>query len=555
MSSSAPEGWFVRFRKRLSDHGAETRFGPYLIEGELGTGGMGVVYRARHVELERPVALKILRDAVQANPKVVERFHREALAVAKLRHPNIVLVHDAGRVDAIPYLAMELVEGETLAALLERNELDLEQRVRVLSKVAEAVHHAHENGIIHRDLKPGNILVDAAREPHVVDFGMAHLADSTVQLTHTGAVMGTPLYMAPEQVRGAVKEIGVPTDVYALGVILYEMLTGHVPFQGDNATMVYHQILAADPKPPRSENPQVPADLETICFKAMTKESDRRYADAASLAADLKAWLAGDPISARPPSTLYRVRRFIAHRRALAAAVIGSALTAVCFAIIVSFWQPKPELVFGDDFESYAPTDDWRRGQAYGRWSVTFRGGETGRMGIAQDGSRVHFQNPGRGADGKAQSGRVVSLPLADDMELRVRFKVNSWLEASGPGPWDAPWIYWHFQEASGGLGLRGYCFVPTVRGWSIRKKHPSQNDSEVLAERAQPKLEVGRWYELRIVQQGNLIEAYLDGALLASVRDEKSQWPVYTSGQIALHSQHAHAVFDDVQVYRLGRR
>jgi tetratricopeptide (TPR) repeat protein len=309
-------------------------FGPYRIEGEIGRGAMGIVYRAHHVELQREVALKVLSDA--SSPAHVERFRREALAVAKLRHPNIVAVHDAGRIDNVPFIAMELVDGKTLAALVEEKALDLRERVAVLAKVADAVHHAHQRGIVHRDLKPANILVDTAGEPRVLDFGLAHLALATAPLTRSGAVMGTPVYMSPEQASGQVHEIGPATDVWSLGVMLYELLTGHPPFTAPELLELYAVIMTRDPMPPSRRSTQVPRELETVCLHALEKNPHQRYPSAAAFAADLNRWLRGEPVRVRPPSTLTVLRRKLARRRGLVAAAAGVLLAVAVTAAVLS---------------------------------------------------------------------------------------------------------------------------------------------------------------------------------------------------------------------------
>jgi serine/threonine-protein kinase len=299
----------------------------YEIRGKAGEGAASVVYRAWDRELGRPVAVKILRERVGFDDTARARFRREAQVMGGLSHPNVAAVHDVGEASGRPYLVMELVEGRTLAdALLERS-LDLPARLRVFEKVARALGAAHAKGIVHRDLKPGNILMTAGGEPKVADFGLAHLSGAEHRLTRTGAVLGTPQYMAPEQVEGAGDAVTPRTDVYALGAILYEAVSGAPPHVGTNLAELSRRILQDEPARLGAAGP----DLETVCLKALAKEPARRYADAEALADDLGRALRGEPVLARPASAAYRARRTLGRHRAAAAAlaallVAGAAL-------------------------------------------------------------------------------------------------------------------------------------------------------------------------------------------------------------------------------------
>jgi serine/threonine-protein kinase len=294
----------------------------YRVEALLGRGGMGVVYKAWHLRLQRPVALKMLLAGSYAGPKELERFQREAEAIAGLRHPNIVQVHDVSDVDGRPYFTMELVEGGRLAEQIHGAPQPARQAAALVATLADAVHTAHQSGIVHRDLKPGNILLTRDGTPKVTDFGLARRLEGDGGLTLSGAPLGTPSYMAPEQAQGEKKAIGPATDVYALGVILYELLTGRTPFRGETTPAILHQVVADEPVPPRRRNPRVPPDLETICLKCLHKEPGRRNASARELADDLGRFLKDEPTRARPAGPWERGRRWLRKRPAL---VVGAA--------------------------------------------------------------------------------------------------------------------------------------------------------------------------------------------------------------------------------------
>jgi tetratricopeptide (TPR) repeat protein/tRNA A-37 threonylcarbamoyl transferase component Bud32 len=305
----------------------------YEIEAVLGQGGMGVVYKARHLRLGRPVALKMLLAGPLARQVERERFLREAQAVASLRHPNIVQVHDVGDVDGRPYFTMELVEGASLAERIRGVPQAPRRAAALLATLADAVHAANRSGIVHRDLKPSNILLSEDGTPKVTDFGLARRWQDDAGLTLTGHPLGTPSYMAPEQARGDKSALGPATDVYALGAVLYELLTGRPPFRADTPTATLQQVLADEPVSPARLNPGVPRDLETICLKCLNKEPHKRYASARALAEDLRRCERGEPIKARPVGPLERAVRWVRRRPALAGAlaagfVLASALVA-----------------------------------------------------------------------------------------------------------------------------------------------------------------------------------------------------------------------------------
>ncbi len=284
-----------------------TSLGPFDLLEEVGRGGMGVVYRARHRRLDRIVALKLLGAAV-GTPEEIERFHREAQSAARLHHPGIVEIYDVGEVEGRPYIAMEFVAGQSLDRFLADRQLPLRQRVDLLRRIAEAVEQAHAHGIVHRDLKPGNVLIDPEGRPRVADFGLAkEVRDGSRSLTRSGAILGTPQYMSPEQADGDGAHMGPPSDVFSLGVMLYEILSGRRPFVADRPVALIVKILSEEIVSPRRRDPRVPVDLDTVCMKALEKDWGRRYATAGALAADLGRWLEGEPIEARPTTLAYRV--------------------------------------------------------------------------------------------------------------------------------------------------------------------------------------------------------------------------------------------------------
>jgi WD40 repeat protein len=289
-------------------------FGDYELVGEIARGGMGVVYRARQVSLSRFVALKMIAAGQLATPAAMQRFHTEAEAAARLDHPHIVPIYEIGQYEGQHYYSMKLIEGGTLAGLnadCRVRDADWQQRAAaLLSTVARAVHYAHQRGILHRDLKPRNILLDEAGEPHITDFGLAKLLEVDGSITNSVTLLGTPAYMAPEQAAGGAKQLTTTADIYSLGAILYELLTGQPPFMGEMSVEVLRQVCEREPAPPRALNPLVDRDLETICQKCLSKEPQKRYASAELMAQDLDHWRNGEPILARPPAAAEKTWRW-----------------------------------------------------------------------------------------------------------------------------------------------------------------------------------------------------------------------------------------------------
>ena len=320
------------------------RFGAYEVLAEIGRGGMGVVYRARQTVPDRLVALKMIRPALWVTTADVRRFRTEAESAARLDHPNIVPIHEIGESDGHLFFSMKLCSGGNLAGLAAdgRPAINPRRAVELVAAVARAIHHAHQRGILHRDLKPSNVLLDEAGHPYVADFGLAKVLDAEGDLTATGAVLGTPGYLAPEMVpalaaspAGNVPVATTAVDVYGLGTVLYFLLAGRPPFRGASLAETLALVQARDPVSPRSVNPRVDRDLDAVCLHCLEKDPARRYPSAEALAEDLGRWLAGKPTRARPVGRLARARRWLTRNpvsAALAALVLlsaGGGLTAL----------------------------------------------------------------------------------------------------------------------------------------------------------------------------------------------------------------------------------
>ena len=285
-------------------------FGEYELLAEIGRGGMGVVYRARQTSLDRVVALKMILASHLASEDQVRRFQAEARAAAAVSHPHVVRVFEVGQIHAQHYFTMEHVAGESLAARLARSPLPLDEGTRLLAAVARAVDYLHRGGIVHRDLKPSNVLVDEAGRPFVTDFGLAKMFIADSRSTATGMIAGTPSYMAPEQAAGRNADVGPLSDVYSLGAMLYELLTGRPPFREENPLDTLLQVLEREPIWPRELNAAVPRPLELICMKCLEKSPQDRYSSAAEVADELERYLTGEDLLVRPAGRLQRLWRW-----------------------------------------------------------------------------------------------------------------------------------------------------------------------------------------------------------------------------------------------------
>ncbi len=315
--------------------------GDYELQEEIGRGGQGVVFRARQKSLNRIVALKVISLGQWASKAHLKRFRREAEAAASLDHPSIVPIYEVGERVGSCYFSMKFVEGGQLDQVTKREPMPIRRAVELVVKVARTVHYAHEHGILHRDIKPGNILLDAKGEPHLTDFGLARLVESESSVTQTLDVLGTPSYMAPEQAVGNNSAITGVTDVYGLGAVLYQLLTGQPPFAGGATYETIKLLLDTEPRPPRLLNPKIDRDLSTICLKCLEKDPKRRYSSALALAEDLERWLKHEPIQARHTGIFARGRKWV--RRNPTSALLAGCLVALAAAASWIAW--KSELI------------------------------------------------------------------------------------------------------------------------------------------------------------------------------------------------------------------
>ena len=316
-------------------------FGDYELLEEIGRGGQGVVYRARQKSLNRTVALKVIGLGRWASTPHLKRFRHEAEAAASLEHPQIVPIYEIGERDGSCYFSMKFVEGGQLDEVVRRERMSTRHAAELVVKIARTVQFAHERGILHRDIKPGNILLDRHGEPHLTDFGLARLIEQESTVTNSFDVMGTPSYMAPEQAAGRAKELTAATDVYALGAVFYQMLTGKPPFAGGTTYETIRLVIETEPRNPRLWNPKVDVDLVTICLKCLEKDPKKRYETAEALAKDVERWLRHEPIHSRRAGVITRSRKWVRRNPVLAAvAPLVAALVAI---VAVLFWKNAAE--------------------------------------------------------------------------------------------------------------------------------------------------------------------------------------------------------------------
>ena len=317
--------------------GTPMEFGDYELLEEIGRGGQGIVYRARQKSLNRTVALKVIGLGPWATEKHLKRFRREAEAAASLDHPGIVPIHEVGEREGTCYFSMTFVEGGQLDEVVRRAPMSIRQAAELVAKVARTVHYAHQHGILHRDIKPGNILLDTNGEPHLTDFGLARLVEADNTVTRTVELLGTPSYMAPEQAGANNTHLTSATDVYGLGAVLYQLLTGHPPFAGSTTYETIKLLLDNEPQHPRFLNPKIDRELSVICLKCLEKDMEWRYTSALTLAEDLEHWLKHEPIRAKRTGFLVRAQKWVQRNPAVAGLV--ASLIAFTAAVGWSIWE------------------------------------------------------------------------------------------------------------------------------------------------------------------------------------------------------------------------
>jgi serine/threonine-protein kinase len=394
----------TRGDKESSPTLAGRSFADYELLSEIGAGGMGVVYKARQKSLNRLVALKMIRLSGPSSESEVQRFRQEAETVALLDHPHIVPVYEVGELEGQPYFTMKLITGGSLAKHLPRFTADLRSAANLLVLIARAIHHAHQRGVLHRDLKPANILLTAedaegrrgksdfplslrasaslavnAFTPLITDFGLAKRLEGKASLTDTGSIVGTPAYMAPEQASGKRGTITTATDVYGLGNLLYAMLTGRAPFQGDTPLETLDNVKSREPEPPSRINRRVDRDLETICLKCLEKKPERRYGSAEELAEDLERWQVGEPIQARPIGMARRVAKWVRRHRILAPSMVVLLAALMLGGGLTWSWQRQEFFTEQAVNEDLRETDLWQNQE---RWPESLQALEraTGRL-------------------------------------------------------------------------------------------------------------------------------------------------------------------------------
>jgi WD40 repeat protein len=456
----AADGSAERF---LESHAtvAPRRIGDYEILSEVARGGMGVVYAARQKRLDRIVALKVMNGGAFNRDSQVARFEVEAHAAANLSHPNIVPIHEIGEYEGCHYFSMPLVEGTTLAARLTEGQLTTRDAAILTSKLARAVHHAHQHGVLHRDLKPTNVLLDRNGEPHLTDFGLAKLLERDVTLTATDAIMGTPAYMSPEQARGDPRAVTTVTDVYGLGAVLYECLAGRPPFAGKTIAETLQDVLTRDPLPPSAVNASVDRDVETICLRCLEKEPSARYASAAALADDLDRYCRHEPILARPSTVWQRAAKWARRRPAIAALGAGLVL-AVLGGLAGITWQWRR--AEGEASRAVRAAEALRQGSYVSDMAVAYQAYAAGKIALARE--LLERQRPGSALDLRGfEWRRLYSLTRPQDVGAVRSARGEIWGGALSPdghyfaGGSDTGWF--QLWDAESGKEVAGFQSAP----------------------------------------------------------------------------------------------